>query len=125
LHIPDGNKGQLDLGSISVGKESASVRQAVSIEMTPQIQNKDELLLHVQFVFQGDMEYVSPEGRFEPVLARRQTTLNTRMRDGQTNVFDGGSEDLSASRGIPSLSLFGRPSEELMLSLSPHIELSR
>jgi hypothetical protein len=125
LHISDGNKGQLDLGNISVGRESPSVRQAVSIEITPQIQNKDELLLQVQFVFQRAIQYVSPDGRSQPAFARHRTTLNTRLRDGQMSVFDGGSVDLSADRGIPNLSLFGTPSDELMLSLSPHIELSR
>ncbi|MBV8844508.1 MAG: hypothetical protein JO307_17000 [Bryobacterales bacterium] len=96
----------------------------MSIEMTPQVQDKDELLLHVQLVFQRVMQYVSPEGRSQPVIARRRRTLNTRLRDGQINVLDGTRVDPSTKSGIPELCLFGTPSEELMISLTPHIVLS-
>jgi hypothetical protein len=92
--------------------------------MTPQVQNKDELLLHVELVLFGVMQYVSQEGRSQPVIARRRRTLNTRLLDGQMNVLDGGSVDPSTESSIPNLSLFGAPSEELMISLTPHIVLS-
>jgi len=124
LHISDGNKGKLDLASIPFGREPDIVRSAISIEMTPQVQNKDELFLHVQLEFLRVMQYVSQEGRSQPVIARRRRTLNTLLRDGQMNVLDGSSVDPSTGSVIPDLSLFGTPSEELMISLTPHIVLS-
>jgi hypothetical protein len=122
LHISDGNKGQLDLGGIPFGRNPTTVRPAISIEMTPQVQNQDELLLHVQLAFQRVMQYMSTDGRSQPVIGSRRTTLNIRLRDGQMNVLDGSSMDPNTNSSYPGLSLFG---EELMISLTPHIALSR
>jgi len=120
FHISDGNKGQLELG-----RASATARPTISIEMTPEMQNKEELVLHVQLVFRREMQYVLQDGRSEPILVQRQRTVNIRLRDGQTNVLDGSSADSESDKGVPDLSLLDTPSEELMISFTPHILLSR
>ena len=120
FHISDGNKGQLELG-----RASLTARPTVSIEMTPEVQNKEELVLHVQLVFRREMQYVLQDGRSEPILVQRQRTVNIRLRDGQTNVLDGSSADSETDKGVPDLSLLDTPSEELMISFTPHILLSR
>jgi len=120
FHISDGNKGQLELG-----RASATARPTISIEMTPEMQNKEELVLHVQLVFRREMQYVLQDGRSEPILVQRQRTVNIRLRDGQTNVLDGSSADSETDKGVPDLSLLDTPSEELMISFTPHILLSR
>jgi hypothetical protein len=43
LHISDGNKGQLEFGGAQVGKGWATALPAISIEMTPEVENKEEL----------------------------------------------------------------------------------
>jgi len=120
FHISDGNKGQLELG-----RASATARPTISIEMTPEMQNKEELVLHVQLVFRREMQYVLQDGRSESILVQRQRTVNIRLRDGQTNVLDGSSADSETDKGVPDLSLLDTPSEELMISFTPHILLSR
>jgi hypothetical protein len=116
LHISAGNKGQLELG-----RGSLTARPAISVGMTLEVQNKEELVLHVQLVFRREMQYVLQDGRSEPVLAQRRKTVNIRLRDWQMNVLDGSSVDPETDKGSPALSLLGTPSEELMISFTPHI----
>jgi hypothetical protein len=119
VHLSDSNNGQLELG-----RASLTARPTVSIEMTPEVQNKEELVLHVQLVFQREMQYVSPGGRSQPVIVQRRRTVNIRLRDGQMNVLDGSSADPETGKGVTDLSLLDTPSEELMISFTPHIVLS-
>jgi hypothetical protein len=119
LHISDGNKEQLELG-----RGSLTARPTISIEMTPEVQNKEELVLHVQLVFRREMQYVNLGGRSQSVIASRRRTVNIRLRDGQMNVLDGSPVDPGTNKGVPDLSLLGTPSEELMISFTPHIVLS-
>jgi len=83
LHISDGNKGQLEFGSAQVGRGSATARPTISIEMTPEVQNKEELVLHVQLVFQRVMQYVLQDGRSEPANeCPRRKLCGPRHRQG-------------------------------------------
>jgi hypothetical protein len=124
LHISDGSKGQLELGSVQVGRGSATARPTISIEMTPEVQNMEELVLHIRLVFRREMQYVLPDGRSQPIIAQRRRTANIRLREGQMDVLDGSSVDPGTDKGVPDLSLLGTPSEELMISFTPHIVLS-
>jgi hypothetical protein len=120
LHISDGNKGQLELDSAQAARGPLTARPAISIEMTPEVQNKEELVLHVQLVFRRVMQYALPDGRSQPLIVQSRRTANIRLRDGQMNVLDGSSVDPS----VPGLSLLGTPSEELMISFTPHIVIA-
>lgn len=119
LHISDGNKGQLELG-----RESLTARPAISIEVTPEVQNREDLVLHVQLVFRREMQYVNLGGQSQPLIGSRRRIVNIRLRDGQLNVLDGSSVDPDTNKGVPGLSLLGTPSEELMIAFTPHIVFS-
>ncbi len=107
----------------------------VNVDITPQVNENDEVSMHVEMDIDSVAGYVNLGGINQPIIQQNKVIHDLRVREGEVSLLAGLSQqqDTSTITGIPGLSsipiignLFkGRnidhSKSELMIALIPHI----
>jgi len=154
LRTSDGMKATLNIGdrvpyatgSFQPGVGTVGVSPLVStqfnfidtgtnITITPQVHSASEVTLNVDLTVSAVASYVNQGGLQQPVISQSKNTADIRLRDGETTILSGLSQntDTNSVNGIPGLvnipllgALFGsnhveKDRSELLIALTPHI----
>jgi general secretion pathway protein D len=110
----------------------------VTVDLTPQVHNREEVTLHIEITVSAVKSYITiggSGGLSQPVIGQRKSIADIRLREGEVNILSGLSEtqDTHNVSGFPGLTnvpvlsnIFGtnhteKDRQELMIALIPHI----
>lgn len=110
----------------------------VTVDMTPQVHNREEVTLHIEVTISAVTQYITiggTGGLSQPVISQRKNIADIRLHDGEVNILSGLSEsqDSSTQTGPPGFTnipilnnILGEhhtenDRQELLIALIPHI----